>query len=403
MTDQEPETRIRHRSKGRRSSNEAKLRELSTHLTERVKELNCLYGISRLFENQNLNLNQIFRGVIDIVPPAWQFPEVTCARIKLENKEFVSANFVESAWSQKQDILVNGKCFGSIEVCYFEKRPDFDEGPFLKEERNLLYVIAERLGHTVERKMAEDNVKLLYQRERDLREQLQAEMRIRIDFTRKLIHELKTPLTALIATSQLLYDEMKDDRYGKLAKYIWDGAQNLNIRIEELHDVIRGEIGTLKLTLRPVNIKALLIEVANETRALARQRGVTIVLDLEKELPEMSADPDRIRQVMLNLINNALKYAKDSREIKITASEKAQSVKIGVKDSGPGISEERQKTIFAPAYELVHHEERSGGLGIGLALCKTLVELHQGKIWVKSKIGKGSSFFFTIPIRDSLI
>jgi signal transduction histidine kinase len=103
----------------------------------------------------------------------------------------------------------NGKRFGTIEVYYTEEKPDCDEGPFLKEERNLIYVIAERLGHAIERQIAEDNVKFLYHRERALREKLQSEMRVRVDFTRKLIHELKTPLTALIATSQLLYDEMQ--------------------------------------------------------------------------------------------------------------------------------------------------------------------------------------------------
>jgi hypothetical protein len=120
------------------SSSQAKLRELTSNLTERVKELNCLYGISHLFEDERLTLDEILQGVINFVPPAWQFPEVTCARIKLKNRGFVTPNFKETPWKQSQDILVNGKRFGTIEVYYLKEMPLFDEGPFLKEERNLL-------------------------------------------------------------------------------------------------------------------------------------------------------------------------------------------------------------------------------------------------------------------------
>jgi signal transduction histidine kinase len=381
----------------RRLSDSARLKEITSNLTERVKELNCLYGLSRLSENQALTIDEILQGVIDLVPPAWQYPEITCARIKLKNREITSVNFQTTIWSQEQNIMVNQKRFGLIGVYYREERPHCDEGPFLKEERNLLYVIAERLGHTIERKMAEDNVKFLYQRERELREKLQTEMRVRVDFTRKLIHELKTPLTALIATSQLLYDETSGEKYGKLAKYIRDSAENLNHRIDEMHDVVRGEIGTLRINMQPVDISILLRSLIDETAALAKQCGMTIELDFGGQLPEVHADPDRLRQIMLNLINNAFKYARDGKRIIIKTAVEAEFLRVEVKDFGPGIPEIRQKTLFEPGYQLKYHEERSGGLGIGLALCKTLIELQGGKIWVQSSAGNGSSFYFTIP------
>ncbi len=385
-------------SQVRRATNSHKLREITNNLTERVKELNCLYGLSRLFENQSLTIENILQGVINLVPPAWQYPEVTSARIKLKNSEFKTANFQPTVWIQKQNIIVNQKRFGSIEVYYLEARPQFDEGPFLKEERNLLYVIAERLGHTIERKMAEDNVKFLYHREHELREKLQDEMRVRVDFTRKLIHELKTPLTSLIATSQLLYDETTGEKYGKLAKYIWDSAENLNRRIDELHDVIRGEIGTLKLNIQRVNISELLKSVIDETSALAQQSDVSIGLEIKEPFPDVYADADRLRQIILNLINNALKYAREGKKITILASAQTRYVQIEVRDFGPGIPDDRQSTLFEPGYQLKHHEDRAGGLGIGLALCKTLIELQGGQIRVKSSMGKGSSFYFTVPV-----
>jgi signal transduction histidine kinase len=211
--------------------------------------------------------------------------------------------------------------------------------------------------------MAEQNVKFLYQREKKLRQKLQAEMRVRVDFTRKLIHELKTPLTALIATSQLLHDETEGEKFGKLAKYILDSASNLNVRIEELHDVIRGETGILKISPHKINIEALLCSVIEETKALCQQSGMVIDLYVEKDLPEVYADRDRIRQVVLNLINNALKYAKEGHRIRIEAVRKIGSVQIEVKDYGPGIPEERLNTLFEPGYLQPQAEESSGGLG----------------------------------------
>jgi len=382
------------------ASSQTRLRELTRNLTERVKELKCLYGISHLFEDEKLTLDEILQGVINFVPPAWQFPEVTCARIKLKNREFVTANFRETAWKQSQDILVNGKRFGSIEVYYLEEMPPSDEGPFLKEERNLIYVIAERLGHTIGRNIAEKNVKFLYHRERELRQKLQQQMRVRVDFTRKLMHELKTPLTSLIAMSQLLNDETRGEKYEKLAKYIWESANNLNNRIEELHDVIRGETGILRLSPKQLKIGELLHSLVEETRPQTQQCGMTMELELEEDLPEAYADPERLRQVMLNLINNACKYAREGGKITIRGTRLEQAIQIEVKDYGPGIPSEIQATLFEPGYQVAYHEERTGGLGIGLALCKTLVELHGGRIWAKSRAGKGSSFYFTVPVKE---
>jgi signal transduction histidine kinase len=381
----------------RKTSRKSTLQELAHNLTERVKELNCLYGISRLFENGTLSIDEILERVVELLPPAWQYPEITCARINVVGKQFKTYNFRETARAQSQNIFVEGHKFGTVEIYYLKEMAESYEGPFLKEERNLLQVIAERLGHAIEQKNAEDNLKTLYQRERELYEKLQAEMQWRVDLTRKLIHELKTPLTTLVATSQMLYDRTLDKKTGKLASYVLDSANNLNNRIEELHDVIRGETGTLKLTRKPVNLERLLKSMVEESRPLSRTCGIEIELKIKGRLPIVSADPERVRQIMLNLINNACKYASEGKRLTIMASAVNGEVLIEVQDYGPGIYKDRLKTLFEPGYQLQHHEEQVGGLGIGLALCKTLVELQGGRIWVKSKASKGSGFFFTLP------
>ena len=200
-------------------------------LIERVKELNCLYGMSRLVEAKETSLDGIMQGIVELIPPAWQYPEVTCARITFKNRQFKTANFRATAWKQTEIVKMDGKRCGTLEVCYLKPRPACEEGPFLAEERNLIHAIAERLGHIIEREIAEERVESLYQREKELRERLQVEMQGRVDFTRKMIHELKTPLTSLMATSQLLMDETRDTRLGKLAGYVWEGAYSRNNRI----------------------------------------------------------------------------------------------------------------------------------------------------------------------------
>jgi signal transduction histidine kinase len=380
-----------------KAASEAELRELAHKLGERVKELNCLYGISRLVEGR-YSLDQILQGVVDLIPPAWQYPEVTCARIRLKNNLFQTPNIKQTKWKQVETITVNGELFGKIEVYYVEERPESDEGPFLKEERNLIHVIAERLGHIIERQLAEDNLHSYYEEEKKLRERLQMEMQARIAFTRNLIHELKTPLTSLVATSQLLYEEEPNKKLKKLAGYVSDGANSMNHRIDELHDVVRGEIGKLSLDLKRLDLGKTLRSIVEETQVLSRQNGVMLNLKLSGPLPAVYADAVRVRQIMLNLLNNAFRYAAEGGSVEIRAAANATSAVVEVKDMGPGIAEEVQKHLFEPGYQVTAASATSGGLGIGLALCRLLIELHGGKIWLRSKQGKGSSFFFTLPL-----
>ena len=379
-------------------SNASGMQGQSRDLVERVKELNCLYGISRLRETKDVSLNEILQGIVALIPPAWQYPEATCARIKLRHLQFRTANFAETPWKQSEMIKVNSKRFGMLEVYYLEPKPECDEGPFLKEERNLIHVIAERLARIIESDNAEKNVRSSYQREKKLRERLQIEMQGRVDFTRKMIHELKTPLTSLMATSQLLLDETRDTKLEKLAGYVWEGADSLNNRIEELHDVIRGEIGKLELELKPLDIGKFLRSLAAEMTPLCRQHGMSVEVELEESLPRVKADAERVRQIMFNLTNNALKYAGEGKKISIKATRKSDSVVIEVRDYGPGIPANRQSGLFEPGYHLSHHNRETGGLGIGLTLCKMLVEFHGGRIWLRSRVGRGSSFFFTLPV-----
>ena len=122
-----------------RKQTEEMLQRKTYDLDERVKELNCLYGISSLIEKPGISIGEVFQGLVDLVPPSWQYPEIASARILLEDKEYKTENFKETNWKQSSEIVVHGKHAGVLEICYLEERPEIDEGPFLKEERNHAY------------------------------------------------------------------------------------------------------------------------------------------------------------------------------------------------------------------------------------------------------------------------
>jgi signal transduction histidine kinase len=378
-------------------NNDTTLHDLTNKLRERVKELNCLYGISKLVESRNNSLADTLNGAVKLIPAAWQFPDIACARIKIKKQKFLSPHFKETEWRQSEIIYVYGATYGRLDVFYREQRQDYDEGPFLREERDLIHAIAERLGHVIERKIADDQLSELYHKEKDLTEKLQLEIQTKVDFTRRLIHELKTPLTSLIATSQLLHQETKDKRMEKLAGHVWSNACSMNNRIDELHDMIKGEIGRLEVEFRPVNLEKLIRSILDETQSLASQHNITIEFKRMNPLVRVYADGTRIKQILMNLLNNVFKYADSSGIVYIKTLTNLNNVLIEVQDSGPGIKLEEQKRIFEPYYRSSGKREQSPGLGIGLALCKVLVEAHGGKIWVKSRHGAGSSFFFTLP------
>ena len=155
----------------RKTSDDA-LQRVSHDLRERVKELDCLYGISNLLETPGVSLEEIIKGTLKILPAAWQYPEVTCGRILLDNRVFRTKNFQETAWKLASDIVVNDANMGTLEVFYKEKRPQSQEGPFLKEERKLIDAVAEKLGKIIWIKLAEKSLKESEERYRVLAEQV---------------------------------------------------------------------------------------------------------------------------------------------------------------------------------------------------------------------------------------
>ena len=156
---------IREIKKRRRVEKE--LKQVSHGLGERIKELNCLYSISKLRERTDFSLEDILQAILDFIPPAWQYPEITCARIIFDGYEFTTKNYKNSSWKLTRDIMVYSERVGTLEVYYLEEKLELDEGPFLREERNLINAVAERIAKFIERERVEDEIRK--HRDRDVK------------------------------------------------------------------------------------------------------------------------------------------------------------------------------------------------------------------------------------------
>ena len=234
-------------------------------------------------------------------------------------------------------------------------------------------------------------------------DQLSEELNRRIGFARALVHELKTPLTSLQVSNDLLVEETKEQpRLLELAYNISRSINSLEKRTNELLDISRGEIGILKLKKRRINMERFFRELDNELLLLAKDKGKNLECNIQSGLPNAVFDDERISQVIHNLIDNAFKYTTKSGKIKFSAITEDSSLIVSISDTGCGISMERQQLILnqniirkSPVYEV---DQRFSGLGIGLVLSKMIIDLHGGQIWIDSELGKGSTFVFSIPI-----
>jgi signal transduction histidine kinase len=223
-----------------------------------------------------------------------------------------------------------------------------------------------------------------------------------LQFIDTLAHELKTPLTSIIAAAGLLAEELEsaaDASCQKLSQTIIKNANTLETRLAELVDIVKTGSGRLQLHLEPLDIKSLITGTCMQISPLLRNKGQDLKIDMPEHLPIIAGDGPRLEQVILNLMTNAHKFTPKGGHIALRVYRQDSGLVIEVKDDGIGIAEEHQANLFKPYNRISADRQSHAGLGLGLALAKQVVELHGGRIWVESRLGKGSTFSFFLPRR----
>ncbi len=358
-------------------------------LRERVKELTCLYGIANVASRPGILLEDFLREIVVLLPPAWQYPEITQARISLDGRLFTTPYFQEGPNCQKEEIEINNLKRGSVEVTYLKKMPDFEEGPFLKEERNLINEISRQVGIIVEQWESE-------QERKKLQEQLRHADRLATvgQLSAGVAHELNEPLAAILGFAQLIKDSQglpnQTDR---------DADKIINAALHAREVIQKLMIFTRQMPARKalLNLSQLVKESLYFLESRCEKEGIVMIRRLDDDLPQIFADPSQIYQVLVNLVVNAIQAMPNGGRLTISTSKDAGFVCLVVEDTGVGISPDVQKHLFVPFFTT---KDVGQGTGLGLAVVHGIVMDHGGTVHVKSQLSQGSSFEVRLPIKN---
>jgi PAS domain S-box-containing protein len=221
---------------------------------------------------------------------------------------------------------------------------------------------------------------------------------LKSEFVSMVSHEFRTALVGIQGFSEILMTERNSpEDVTSLASDIFGDSQRLNRMINEMLDLDRMEAGKIRIQPKPVDVNSLVRDAVDRARASSNNHDLRVELD--DALPIINADPDRLVQVISNLLTNAVKYSPDGGEVTVGTHAENGQVNVAVRDQGVGIAPENMGKVFA-RYERFESTKTNAviGTGLGLAICKQIIELHGGRIWVESKLGEGSTFQFTVPV-----
>jgi signal transduction histidine kinase len=239
---------------------------------------------------------------------------------------------------------------------------------------------------------------------RRLYRELEAASLHKSEFLANMSHELRTPLNAIIGFSQLLRERMFGDVNAKQEEYLDDILSSGNHLLSLINDVLdlsKVEAGEVALEAAPFSLREVLERGVVMVREQATKDGVKIALSADLDVDTVEGDERRIRQVIFNLLSNAVKFTPAGGAVDVNAAQVDGEVRVSVADTGPGIASEDHERIFEEFQQTEAGIEQREGTGLGLALSKRLVELHGGRIWVESELGKGTTFVFTLPARPA--
>ena len=366
------------------------LRESEHALHERVKELTCLYSLAKLVERHGISLEEILEGIVGLLPPAWLYPEIASARIVLNGQTYYTRNFQESGQRLVANIVVGREQRGTVEVVYLETKPELDEGPFLKEERNLIGAIAREVALIVDRKQTEED-------KARLQEQLRHADRLATigQLSAGVAHELNEPIGSILGFAQLI------QKYPKISEQVKQDIEKIMKASLHAREVVR-KLMLFARQMPPqktqVNMNQIIKEGLYFLESRCAKEGIKVVRSLSPDLPEITADPAQMTQVLVNVVVNAIQAMPNGGKLMIQTKASDKFIFIILEDTGIGMSERVMRQIFLPFFTT---KDVGQGTGLGLAVVHGIVTSHGGFINVNSKAGLGARFEIQLPLKES--
>jgi len=293
---------------------------------------------------------------------------------------------------------------------------DKSSEPCTQEDLELLKTVVSQVGGAMENarvykeleiltKSLEERVQNRTKALQEAIERLQELDRLKSAFVSIVSHEFRTPMTSIKGLVENMLDGLTGDLSEHQSYYlsrVKANIERLTRMINDLLDLSKIEAGRMELFQTDVSIKELLDEVIESMQGIALKKSLTLHSSIQGEIPVIQGDHDKLYQVLTNLIGNAIKFTGAGGAIDVKSNLKAdETIQVCVSDTGCGIPPEEQEAIFQRFYRSSSAPVEARGAGLGLAICKSLVELHYGTIWVESSTGKGTKFFITLPITSS--
>ena len=393
----------------RKQAEEEKI-QLLRDLKERVKEVTVLHATMELLQHDRGGTAELLQAITDVIPLAWQYPEITAARLVFAKNETRTYNFTPTPWMQSADFSTSSD-YGLIEVAYLREAPPEAEGPFLAEERRLLDSLAEMLRLHFERKQAEEALRKLNleleQRISARTEELAAALiraqesdRLKSAFLATMSHELRTPLNSIIGFTGVILQGLAGPLNPEQTKQLnmtRDSARHLLTLINDVLDISKIEAGQLEIRKRPFDMRQVIESVLRVVQPFAQKKNLQLITSIGSGIGIINNDRRRVEQVLINLVNNAIKFT-DHGEVSIECQIQNGRLETTVRDTGLGIKSEDMNRLFKPFQQIDTGLTRSHeGTGLGLSICKRLLTAMDGEITVESQWGVGSAFKFTLP------
>jgi len=358
-----------------------------TSLRERIKEITCLYEIG-LIINQQISTSEMLQNIVEILPPAWQYPETTSARIFLNGNSYSTFGFQKGSQRQKSNIIVKDEKRGFVEVMYLEKKPELDEGPFLAEERNLIDTVARQLSILVEGWDEKEN-------RSSLEKQVRHADRLATlgQLTAGMAHEINEPLNSILGFSQLI---TKSANLPTQIKRDVKKIEKASLYAREIIKKLMLFSRQIQPQTNPVNINDIVTESLYLLQSRCDKVGIEIVYSLTSDLPTIMGDETLLNQVLLNLVLNSIQAMPNGGKLEIKTSLTNEGISLIVNDTGIGISKEIIDKIFTPFFTTKDVNE---GTGLGLSVVHGIVAIHKGTLRVESRLDQGTQFEIKLPIK----
>lgn len=268
----------------------------------------------------------------------------------------------------------------------------------VREQKLILEHTLQRLDATIDQ-LQHSNTMLV-----DARNKAEEAQRLKQQFAQTISHELRTPLNLIVGFTETMikspeyYDKPLSPAYLRDLSVVYRNANHLQNLVNDVLDLARLEKASIMLVTEPLHIETVIEDAAHTVRGLVDKQGLHLRVELQPNLPLISGDTVRLKQILLNLLNNAIRFTEQG-QITVRAFAQSNEVCVCVEDTGTGIPADRQHAIFEPFLQLENPmQRRKNGAGLGLAISKHLVELHGGHIYVESEPNHGSHFYFTLPV-----